>query len=307
MEKNTKQKPQKKKIDCKKYFLVIVCIVFVLLFLLCLNNNIYSKILDYFNLKNFYTSDKLSVHFIDVKQGDCSLIMYDNTNILIDTGEEIYSSDVVDYLNYCKVDKLDLVIISHPHSDHVGGLFNIIDKIKVDEVIIPKISEKAPKNEFDFINFKNNLDKNNVKLNLCSKNMNMNFDDITLENFITLEDVNDLNNCSICTRLIYKECSFLFTGDIEKKAEKKLIQNNIKSDLLKVPHHGSNSSSTIEFLDKIEPKICVISSGYKNTFGHPHDKVIERLRMYTNNIYRTDLLGNIVFECEGNKICYRNN
>ena len=252
----------------------------------------------------------LKIHFIDVGQGDSTLILTPNDKkILIDGGGsatyDVGKNVLLPYLLNRRINKLDYIIISHFDLDHVNSLFTIIDKIKVKNIIIckqPEISENykkllsATKEKNIKIIKVNKGDKIKIQKDL---EFNILWPD---ENKFISE--NALNNNSLVCKMNYKKFSMLFTGDIEEIAEKDILKyykNDLNSTILKVAHHGSKTSSIEKILEEINPKIAVIGVGKDNTFGHPSNEVIKRLKKLNIDIYRTDLNGEITITTNGNK------
>ncbi len=237
----------------------------------------------------------LKVHFIDVGQGDSMLIITPHgKTILVDGGGakdnesfDVGENTLIPYLLDKGIAKLDYVLISHFDSDHVGGILTLLKEIKTEKVIISKQGE----NSQNYENFKEIVKEKRVKVIIVKQ-----ADMLTIENNLSLQILwpqeeqiseNVLNNNSLVAKLNYKNFSILLTGDIEEIAEKKILEtyknsNILKSTVLKVAHHGSKSSSIQEFLEQVKPKIALIGVGKNNTFGHPNDGVIERLKNLRN-------------------------
>ena len=263
------------------------------------------------------TRHSLRVTYIDVGQAECSLIQFPNgKNMLIDGGRlmddfDAGSSIVAPYLWDIGVTKIDYVIGSHPDSDHVGGLLFILNEMPV-------------RNYFD--NGQESIDLIHVKLCEIAKEKNISYmalhsgDKIEIDNKVRVEilhptrEISNLksqisnlkerghdNNFSIVMKITYGNFSVLFTGDIEKEAEEFMIGQgaDLKSIILKAPHHGSSSSSTEEFIKAVNPEVAVFSVGYNNPFRHPNKKVLSRYKEARIKIYRTDMDGLIEIESDG--------
>lgn len=240
------------------------------------------------------------VHFIDVGQGDSVLAQLPGgETMLIDAGENSY--DVVEYISTLGIDTLDYVIATHPHSDHIGGMTDVINTFEIKKFFMPNASNNTA-------SFENMLDA------LIDRDVNAKYiksgDIICNKDGLKIEvlspgrnDFDDLNDMSAVIKLTYKNKSFLFTGDAEKNAEKQ-IKGNVKADVLKVGHHGSDTSTGKAFLDKVNPKIAVISVGAGNDYNHPDNRVIKRLEKKNITILRTDFLGDIIIGTDGEKIIY---
>lgn len=263
----------------------------------------------------FYPTDNLKVNFINVGEGDCILIEApNNVNILIDGGGtpqsdfDVGSKVVIPYLRRKGINKIDLLILTHPHLDHLEGLLPVLKEFKVDMVLDSGLTcDSSEYKEFISLILKKGIPYHKAKAGdnlIFSNNL-----EIFLLNPLYDSDFyeeSDFNNASIVVKLFYKNADFLFTGDIEDAAEKKLLawDNILKSDILKVGHHGSSTSTNLEFLDKVDPSIAVITVG-KNRFGHPSQKIIERLEDKNIQIYRTDEDGTVIIRTNGQEYWIR--
>lgn len=243
----------------------------------------------------------VSVHFIDVGQGDCQLIKSGSKNVLIDCGEKDYFSQVIQYLKAQKVKRLDYVIVTHPHSDHGGGMSYILDEFEIETVIIPKIKDELIPNTTAYMRFLKVISRKKINLEYAEPNKTYSLDKSELSILAPLKEYDDLNNYSIVAKLVHNDNSFLFTGDMEEEAEEDLLKSgtDISADVLKAAHHGSSSSTSEDFLEKVNPKYAVIEVGSPNDYGHPHKSVINRLNDIGAAVYRTDYNGNIVFVSNG--------
>jgi len=259
---------------------------------------------------NFWPKN-LKIYFIDIGQGDSSLIVTpSNKTILIDGGGSINSdfdvgeSTLLPYILDRGFTKIDIVIISHFDSDHVGGILTILEELKVNTVYISKQIENS-NNYRDFIEI---VKKKNIKVheviagNRIRIENNLYFDVLWPKNKQITTNI--LNNNAIVCNLHYKKFSMLFTGDIEAIAEEEILclysanSNLLKADIFKVGHHGSKTSSIQEFLEAVSPRVAVIGVGKNNNFGHPNEGVIERLERLNCEIFRTDLNGEIFIDVD---------
>ncbi|MFN3550320.1 MAG: ComEC/Rec2 family competence protein [Endomicrobiia bacterium] len=264
----------------------------------------------------------LKITFFDVGQGDATLISFDREQILIDTGpgkgmliQESEPGKLITEIDagkeiivpYLKKNNVTLtgIIITHPHSDHFGGLFSIFEAGFYPKWFIDNgIATSYPLYE-EVLKI---IKKKNVKYSIAKPTEKIKLDD-EIE-LLFLGPVNEyksevvdraINNSSIVAKLVYKNFSVLFSGDIEIFAEMDLLEykDHLKSTVLKVPHHGSFTSASIPFLDKVQPKIAIISCGRGNPFGHPHQETIEKLNKRKITIFRTDQNGNITILTDG--------
>ncbi len=245
---------------------------------------VYLSFLILINLINI--KENMEIHFIDVGQGDSIYIRSGEKNILIDTGGSIFGNynipekTVLPYLEKIGVRKLDAIFISHFHEDHCQGLPLFLDSFKVDHIFISHLPSDK------YIDLLND-DRLTIlrKGDSISIGKNTNFEILWPIDEMKYED--NLNNKSMVGALNYKDVKILFTGDMEGKVEESLIDEISKVDILKVGHHGSNTSSTEKFIEKINPQVGVISLGEKNMYNHPNKEVLETFKDKTK-IYRTD-------------------
>ena len=243
----------------------------------------------------------VSVHFIDVGQGDCELIKTQNKAVLIDCGEKEYYADVISYIKSQNIEHIDYVIVTHPHSDHAGGMSFILDEFDIGAVILPKIQESVIPTTSTYIRLLKSIDNKNITVEYAEAGKSYAIDDVKITLLSPVQDYDDLNNYSIAVKLVHGENSFLFTGDIEKEAENDIMENgyDISADVLKVAHHGSSTSSQKKFINAVSPQYAVIEVGAPNSYNHPHKETVQRLENKDIMIYRTDLYGNIVFVSDG--------
>ncbi|MDO5009980.1 MAG: ComEC/Rec2 family competence protein [Intestinibacter bartlettii] len=242
------------------------------------------------------------VHIIDVGQADSILITTpSNQNMLIDGGDEDSAKIIKSYLKNKKIKNLDVVVATHPDSDHIGSLDYIIDNFDVEKIYMPKQSTDSE----CYINLIESCNKKNLKVNYLSKDDSFNLDTYTKIYVLSPNYITDNNNSnSIVLNISYKNNNFLFTGDCEESNEMDIINSyDLKNtDFLKVAHHGSSTSSSLAFLEETTPDIAVISCGYKNSYGHPHRSTLDNLESVNSKVFRTDINGSMQFYSDGNKI-----
>lgn len=245
----------------------------------------------------FYT------HFIDVGQADCTLLKYNSSVVLIDAGDIDSFGVIGKYLDDLGVTEINYLILTHMHTDHMGSADRILENYSVDNVLMTRAPEELiPTNEFysRLLDTLKNYDGNVIEARAG--------DSYTLDGFgftvlAPLGVYEELNNYSIVIKADSQGKSFLFMGDAEKQSEKDLIQSgaDLKSDVLKVGHHGSSTSSRAAFVSAVSPKIAVISCGRDNAYGHPNRSTLNNLGKTDAEVFRTDIDGNVVIECkEGN-------
>ncbi|NLL04014.1 MAG: MBL fold metallo-hydrolase [Clostridiales bacterium] len=248
----------------------------------------------------------LSVHFIDVGQGDCIFIKIGDNTMLIDSGEKNNDEKIIKYLRNNGVDRVDYIIATHPHSDHIGAMETIIESFEIKNVIMPRLSEQNMPTTKGYENFLIAVKNSGANVIAATPFNEYEFGDA---NFAILSPSNqskNLNNMSVVIKLSFGDTSFLFTGDAESQVEQELISSgyDIRSNVLKMGHHGSNTSNTERFLQAVNPSFSVISCGKDNSYGHPHEEVVELLNKYDINYKRTDKNGIIVVGSDGSNLTY---
>ncbi len=252
-----------------------------------------------FNQKN------LKIYFVDVGQGDCTFIVTPkNKTILIDGGGssgssfDVGESTLLPYILDRGYKKIDLMFISHFDQDHVGGLLTVLEELKVDRVCISKQEEESE----NYQKFLKIIKDKQISVTIVKIGDRINIENNLYFNILwpKEEQIVDsrLNNNAIVMKLNYNNFSMMFTGDIEEKAEDEIVKlygekQILESDILKVAHHGSKTSTTEKIVNEIKPEIALIGVGENNLFNHPSEEVIERLEKLDINIYRTDINGEI--------------
>lgn len=249
------------------------------------------------NVNNEVNGD-LKIYFIDVGQADSILISNQDTNILIDAGNNEDGPKLVTYLQSLNIINFDYVIGTHPHEDHIGGLDDIINNFNVENVMLPDAytTTKTFEDVLDAIETKN------LEITVPSIGDNYTFDDLKFEVMYVGSDTSDLNNTSIVLKMLYGNTSYLFTGDATSSSEKQMLDKDIDVDVLKVGHHGSSYSTTDNFLKQVTPKYAIISVAEKNSYGHPSESTLTRLKNNNVEIYQTSKLGTILLTSNGEDI-----
>ena len=251
----------------------------------------------FFDSETSSAESDLEVHFIDVGQGDCSRILSEDKAILIDTGEKENGELICNYLAEHNVSDIDCFLLTHPHSDHMGAASYIIDNMEVKQIIIPKVSDDMTPTTKFYEKFLKSVQAKGLKITAAKPGLKVDAGDGELEIISPVKDYKDLNNYSAAAILTHGSDKFLFTGDIEKKAEKDILNEGYLEDIdvLKVAHHGSSSSSSRDFLEVVLPDYAVIMCD-GHSYGHPHEETMEMLTEYTDKIYRTDMDGTVVMK-----------
>ncbi len=247
-----------------------------------------------------YEGSRLAVHFIDVGQGDCSLLECDGEAMMIDGGDNDASDIVYTYLKKNNIGHLKYIVATHPDSDHIGGLSGALNAVSSVEQAFCSELEYDTKT---FENFKKNLDKKNVTLEVPKLGSTFSLGSASFQ-IIGPFDSEARNENSIVVRVVFGETSFLFMGDADHDEENDLIKSKyeIKSDVIKIGHHGSADSTSKKFLKKVNPTFATISSGKNNQYRHPHEETLALLKNEKVTLFRTDMQGDIVFVSDGKEI-----
>ena len=248
-------------------------------------------------------NDDSYVRMIDVGQGDSILLHSNGYSALIDTGPAENSEDLISDLHALGIDVIDVLILSHLHIDHTGGVTDLYDNFQIENLILPELStfsEGIYSAQFAI----DKMTRNGKGVYSAKEGMEFSLGAIDVEIVASYFDSDNENNRSLIIKALLEGKSFLFTGDAEKKTEKLLIKENknIDCDVLKVAHHGSNSSTVKDFLESTTPEIALISVGKNNIYHHPHYSTIKLLRDFDCKIYRTDKNGSITVRVESGKI-----
>ena len=243
---------------------------------------------------------RLSVYFLDVGQGDSSLILFGNTTILIDAGEMDMGDRVVGDLKELGVTRIDLLVATHPHSDHIGGMQKVLENFPVGRVL----DSGQPHTSVLYERFLETIDKKNIPYKVAVQGDEINLDPALRIVVISPPEQrfgDDLNTNSIVLRISYGTVNFLFTGDAGGEAETALVKSGYTLDaqILKVGHHGSLHSCSAAFIARVHPETAVISLGLDNPYGHPHKQAVDSLTGAGATIYRTDRDGTILVRSDG--------
>jgi competence protein ComEC len=268
---------------------------------------------------NFNQNNFLEIIFFDVGQGDAALIRTpENHLILIDGGPDSTILEKLAQEDYFWNQKIDLIVLTHFHKDHFFGLKKVIEKYDVQTILSTNAIEKTP--AFDqWLEIISESKAEIIRARAGQTVKTGNFSINILYPLINLEgiEIKDANLCSIVLRIVFQDNSFLFMADAYQSIEKELIskekfcqENNdyfcsvmvLKSDVLKVGHHGSKTSTSQEFVEKVSPEIAVISVGQNNNYGHPSEQTLDVLEKYDITVLRTDLIGDIKILSDGKNL-----
>ena len=239
----------------------------------------------------------MEVTYLDVGNADCEIIrMEDGTNIVIDAGTKDQGKNIVGALKRKGIRRIDYLIATHPHADHIGGMEEVVDSTEIGAVVLPSVAHTSKTYE-----------------NLLKKIKEKEIPAIKAEAGVILKETaqyklrlvapkkdetyESLNNYSAVLHVAYGNTKFLFTGDAEKLSDTEMLSYELRSDVLKVGHHGSKTSSSEKFIAKVNPRIAVISCGKNNDYGHPHQEALDALKHA--EVYRTDKNGDIIIHTDG--------
>lgn len=297
----TKHKKIKKNIK-RNFFEILI----ILLAFLIINNQ--DKIKNLFNQNNNQNqndyintnNDLLKVHYLDVGQGDSIFVeLPNNETMLIDAAESYQSENIINYLKNLNYQKIDYVIGTHPHTDHIGGLKNIINTFEIGKIYMPKVVSTTKTYESLLMAIK---DKN-LKINTAKAGTSIIDTDALKINILAPNNstYTELNNYSVVTKITYGTTKFLFMGDSEKLIENE-IKENVTADVIKIGHHGSNTSSSIDFIKKVNAKYGIISVGLNNKYNLPKEETITNWENSGTKIYLTSTNGTIRASSDGTNI-----
>ena len=297
----TKHKKIKKNIK-RNFFEILI----ILLAFLIINNQ--DKIKNLFNQNNNQNqndyintnNDLLKVHYLDVGQGDSIFVeLPNNETMLIDAAESYQSENIINYLKNLNYKKIDYVIGTHPHTDHIGGLKDIINTFEIGKIYMPKVVSTTKTYESLLMAIK---DKN-LKINTAKAGTSIIDTDALKINILApnSETYTELNNYSVVTKITYGTTKFLFMGDAEKLSENE-IKENVTADVIKIGHHGSNTSSSIDFIKKVNAKYGIISVGLNNKYNLPKEETITNWENSGTKIYLTSTNGTIRASSDGTNI-----
>lgn len=242
----------------------------------------------------------LRIHYLDVGQADATLIENNGKYMLIDAGNNEDGKLLVNYFKNLGIESFEYVVATHVHEDHIGGMDDILNNFKINNFYMPDVVTTTATFEDVVIA----MEDNNLVYDTPKIGSGFGFEGCNFTVLSVSDDDSDLNDTSIVLKLVYGTNKFLFMGDATEKIEGNILNLGVdlKTDVYKVAHHGSDYSNSISFLNKVRPEYSIISSGEGNSYGHPHSKVLNNLKKLNSTIYRTDKDGTILVESDGKNI-----
>ena len=240
------------------------------------------------------------VDFIDVGQGDCTLVCSDGKYMLIDTGDRDGENTLINHLKERGVKKLDYLVLTHPHADHIGESAEIVEGFKIGKIIMPRVPDDLTPTSSVYEDLLDAAANKGLKIR-AARNESFELGEISVQTYAAEGEYSNLNDYSVVLRLTHGENSFLITGDCEKQEESELLKRgcDVSADVLKVGHHGSDTSSTSQWLKEVGAQYAVISCGADNKYGHPDEETYSRICKYVKNVYVTAEDGSLAFESDG--------
>lgn len=252
-------------------------------------------------------SGEMRVAFLDVDQGDCTLIQTEGHNVLVDTGNNNQGEKVVSYLEERGVERLDYLILTHPDADHIGGGDNVLEAVDVETVLMPDIANDT----MTYDEVMEDIEVYHVEIMHPQVGDVFELGDAQFTVLCPEEELvseEDMNGSSVGIKLVHGKNSFVMCGDAEEKSEQAMVARfgkSLEADVLKCGHHGSSTATSDAFLKAVNPTWAVISCGKDNSYGHPHREVLSKLEDDDILVYRTDELGTITAVSDGSNITWK--
>ena len=298
--KNAFEKSMKKHKGNKKAQLIIV-IVFIIIAII---SSFFGKDI----IENNIGSPEgiMEISYLDVGQGDAAYIRVNDYDILIDAGPKSDSDKLIKQLEEKNIDDFEIIIATHPHEDHIGGMTLVLEKYDVENFYMPKVTNTTK----TFENMMKAVSNEGLKAKVIKEGTSFNLGEgVKFIAYSPMKDsYDDFNDYSPIMKLTYGNNSFIFTGDAEKIVEAEVVKkysNELNADVIKFGHHGSSTSSTKEFIQAISPKYGIISCGVDNSYGHPHREILDIINSMGIEAYRTDTQGQITLTSDGNTISFK--
>lgn len=295
-----KQQTQIKNLIKKYWYIILIAVILIVVLF---PNGELSRALGFADSARKLPDGSMALHFIDVGQGDSTFIELGNgKSMLIDAGTNSAQDIVVDYIKDLGYSEITYAVATHPHEDHIGGMDKVLENFRVENFYLPGVTS----NTSDFEKMISLLEKNKIKVTEAKEGVVVYEDESLKIAFLSprypdCKKYSDLNQWSAVCKIDYGQKSFIIGGDATTPAEE-AITEDVSCDLLKVSHHGSRYSSSLEYLKRVSPRYAIISCGKGNSYGHPESRVLKDLKTVQAEIYRTDKLGSIVAVCDGKTI-----
>ena len=290
-----KKNMKKHKGNKKAQILTIIVFAIIALGGAIFGNDIVSKEPKVENLNG-----NLEISYLNVGQGDSAYIKVNDFDILIDAGPRSDADALLQQLEEKSIDDFEMIIATHPHEDHIGGMAKVFEKYDVESFYMPKVTHTTK----TFENMVNAINKEGIKIKQIKEGMSFDLGEgAKIDVYSPIyESYEEFNDYSPIMKLTFGQNEFMFTGDAEAHAEQDVVAKyptNLNADVLKFGHHGSSTSSTEEFVKAVSPKYGIISCGVDNTYGHPHRETLEKISKYNIETYRTDKQGQINVTSDG--------
>lgn len=252
------------------------------------------------------SAPEMTVHFIDVGQGDCILVQTPDGSMLVDAGDSAHTDEVLDYLRTHGVTELSYVVATHPHADHIGGMSGVLGTLSVRNILMPRLFEANTPTNATYRKFLTAVKESGAKVIAAKPGMSFTVGRAQCTVLAPYTQSEKLNNMSVVLCVDWGERTFLLTGDAEKASEKEILAGDcaeyLSADVLKLGHHGSSSSSSGAFLEAVNPSFAVVSCGADNDYGHPHRETMDKMQKKQIPVLRTDEQGSIRFVTDGRNL-----
>ena len=294
---------KRKKQEIRRFFIGLILIIAIFAYETYLEEplqNMLYKLEEYEILpaKSRKVDGNLHIYYFDVGQADCILIQNKTNNMVIDAGNNADGPKLVKALKSLGIEKIDYLVGTHAHEDHIGGMDDLIRNFEIKTFYMPEVITTTK----TFEDVLDALEEKQVAFDTPEIDKTFYLGDALVDTLYVGTDETDLNNTSIVLKVTYGRNAFLFMGDAEAKVERQILDKDISSDILKLGHHGSSYSTTKEFLKEVNPTYAIISVEKGNDYGHPHKETLTRLKNQNVKVYRTDKDHTIIATSDGNNI-----
>ena len=290
---------QRKNSGAKVAITTALTIVIAVALLLTQGNKLADLLSEDRDVSFHYTDNTVAVNFIDVGPGASTLIQSGEDGILIDAGEREYADTVINYIKDSGVKKLVYVVASHPHSDHIGALSDVLNAVKTENVIMPRLTEENTPTTKSYEYLLKTIRKKKIKTIEARMGDVFKINNAQIEVLGPLVQDSHLNNMSVVCRLTAFSTRFMLLADAEKAELRSILDQttDLKSNILSMGHHGSSNSIYTPYLNQVNADVAVISCGSQNDYGYPHRETLKYIQKHGMECYRTDLHSHIVFVC----------